>query len=89
MKIVLNKCFGGYSLSEEAYKYLGLVWDDFGFEFDNDRTNEKLIKRIEALGEKANGSCAYLGIVEIPDDVEYYIDNYDGFETAKEYHRSW
>lgn len=89
MKIVLNKCFGGYSLSEEAYKYLNIPGDGYGCDFKENRTNEKLIECVEALGDKANGDCAKLSIVEIPDDIEYYIGDYDGIETVHEEHRSW
>jgi hypothetical protein len=30
-KIVINAGYGGFSLSEEAYKFLGLPWDGYGF----------------------------------------------------------
>jgi hypothetical protein len=89
MKIVINKCYGGFGLSKEAYEYLGLEWDEFGFEFIDDRTNEKLIKCVEELGEKANGKFAKLKIVEIPDDTEFEIEEYDGREWIAEKHRTW
>ena len=54
-KVVINCCFGGYSLSKEAYEFLGLEWDEFGFEFEDDRTNPKLVECVETLKEKANG----------------------------------
>jgi len=44
---------------------------------------------VEELGEKANGQCADLKIVEIPDDVEYEIEEYDGVEWVAENHRTW
>lgn len=53
------------------------------------RTNPDLIECIEALGEKASGGCAKLVIVEVPDDVEFQIDEYDGWETIREIHRTW
>lgn len=54
-----------------------------------DRTDPKLIQVIEELGELANGRCAKLKIVEIPDDVEYHIHEYDGYEHIAENHRTW
>lgn len=54
-----------------------------------DRTDKDLIKVIEELGDKANGACAKLKIVEIPDGIEYEIDEYDGIETIREKHRTW
>lgn len=89
MKIVVNKCFGGYSLSKEAYEFLGLEWDEFGYKFENDRTNKDLIRCVEALGDKANGRFADLEIVEVPENIDFYIDEYDGIETVHEEHRSW
>jgi hypothetical protein len=92
MKIVLNKCFGGYGLSKLAYKELGLEWDGFGYAYDDaeERTNKKLIKCIEKIGEKAaSGELAYLRIIEIPDGIEFEIDNYDGVETVIEKGHSW
>lgn len=91
MKIVVNKCYGGFSLSEKAYEFLGLEWDGFGYKYsdDNLRTDTKLIECVETLGEEANGRWARLAVVEIPDDVDWEIDNYDGIETIREKHRSW
>jgi len=58
--------------------------------FDDDRSNKELIETVEELGCKvSSGSCAELKIVEIPDDVEYTIDEYDGIESIHEVHRSW
>lgn len=54
-----------------------------------DRSDVKLIKVIEELGSSANGSCAKLRIVEIPDGVDYEIDEYDGNEHIAEKHRTW
>lgn len=95
MKIVINTCFGGFGLSEEAYKELGLVWDKFGYAFrydsfeDGSRTDPRLVAVVEKLGTKASGPYSNLKVVEIPDGIEYEIDNYDGKETIHEKHRHW
>jgi hypothetical protein len=90
MKIVINSCFGGYSLSQEAYEELGIPWDDFGYAYDDDRANPKLVACVEKLGpELASGSLSKLKVAEIPDDVNWYLTEYDGFETVREKHRSW
>lgn len=57
-------------------------------EYDN-RENPILIEVIETLGGKADGRYSDLKIVEIPDDVQYEITDYDGVETVEEIHRSW
>ena len=89
MKIVINKCYGGYSLSREAYEFLGLTWDDYGYEFNEDRSNPKLVECVETLGESASGAFAELKVVEIPDDVDWEIEDYDGVEWVSEKHRTW
>lgn len=48
-----------------------------------------LLKTIEALRENANGTYAKLKIVEIPDEVEFTIEEYDGLEHIAEQHRTW
>lgn len=89
MKVVINKCFGGYSLSEEAYKFLNIPWDGYGYEFMEDRPNPALVKCVEALGKDASGELSSLKVVEIPDDVEWEIDEYDGLEFVVEKHSTW
>jgi hypothetical protein len=55
----------------------------------NKRNDPDLVKCIEELGEKANGKCAELKIVKIPNNVKWEIDEYDGLESIHEVHRSW
>lgn len=139
MKVVINKCYGGFSISEEAvykiaelkgltiypemYGYLGLdkiYWtceekpegyiEDINFSKasiedriksnyiftentisnrPSNRTCQFLIKAIEELGKNANGELSNLKIVEIPDEVEFTIEDYDGIEWIAEKHRVW
>lgn len=88
MKVVINRCFGGFGLSKEALEFLGA---DYDFEYDRYemRTDAKLIECVEQLGERANGEYSELKIVEVPDDVDWHIEEYDGMETVEEDHRSW
>lgn len=89
MKIVINKCYGGFCLSKKAYEYLGLAWDGYGYKYSNNRADSKLVECVETLGDIASGSLAELKVVEIPDDVDWYIDEYDGIEWVAEKHRTW
>ena len=90
MKVVINKCFGGFGLSVEAYKFLNIPWDGCGHYFIDDRSNPALVKCVEALGDKAGGEFeSRLKVVEIPDDVEWEIDEYGGVEWVIEKHRTW
>lgn len=120
MKVAINKCFGGFDLSDAVHEKLielGVphykTWDDipkgdapyivdsdspslsFGKYYSNFRDDEKrthplLIKAIEEIGEeKASGRFGNIKIVEIPDDIKWKIDDYDGIESIHEKHRSW
>lgn len=64
----------------------GRYWETWT---DGSREHPLVIRVIEELGEKANGRFADLKIVEIPDDVEYEIAEYDGLEWVAEAHRTW
>ncbi len=152
MKIVINRCFGGFGLSKAAVKRMAelegrecyffkldyptdtyipanedeseMFWTAFSIHNPNevigksfrdedgtyrtfnelygkyslpsrpdDRTDLKLVQVVEELGGEhrkgASGRCAELHIVEIPDGIEWEIDEYDGMETVHEVHRSW
>ena len=90
MKIVLNKCYGGFGLSKQAEEYLIENYDfEEVYAYEIDRTHEGLVKAVKELGSKANGRFSELKIVEIPDNIEWEISEYDGIETVEEKHRKW
>jgi hypothetical protein len=91
MDIAINRCFGGFGLSNEACKKLGIDPSNWGYEYrpQDRRTDPELIRVIRKLGPKASGGLAKVEIVTIPDGVQWYIDYYDGLETVHEVHRSW
>ncbi len=117
MKIVINTCYGGFGLSQEAYQKLNewgipivdyptsdnfedekvifrggfsesipRLWDAW---LSDERDNPLLVRVVEELGDAANGPYAKLKVVEIPDGLDYIIDEYDGIETIHEPHRTW
>jgi len=109
MKIAINKCYGGFSISKEVADKLikkgySLGPGDFSKgksfhinnetfnikddDYDKYRTHPDLIEAIET-SSNPNGSYANIEIVDIPDDIEWEIDDYDGVETIHEKHRSW
>ena len=53
------------------------------------RDDPVLVQVVEELGEVADGSHAELKVVEIPDDVNWEIAEYDGNEHVAETHRTW
>jgi len=118
MKVAINRCFGGFGISDEAFEnllsrkgiafdkvekessFLGATYYQAGHAGDDDyyisnydhyenRADPDLIAVIEEMGDKANSWAAEIAIVEIPDDVEWHIDEYDGREHVAEKHRTW
>jgi hypothetical protein len=127
MKIVVNRCYGGFSISKAAAEYMAKLGDPvaiaeinewrrdkypaekkqlqftvkyrkepsfYGYGYAEgangyERTSPALIKAVEDLGAAASGEAAKLEVVEIPDNVEWEIDEYDGIESIHEKHRSW
>lgn len=141
MKVVVNKCYGGFGLSDEAedlyakksgfdiFRYTQTKYkhsdgenlferlkegdvtfinysfkkdrgesfaefgdvEDFGYWYSPDikRDDKILVEVIEELGDKASSRFSKLEIVNIPDDVEWEISEYDGYESVDEVHRSW
>lgn len=78
MKIVINGCFGGFSLSEAAMEACGTNWSHD----EDQRTNPILIEMVEHNAEAASGRCAKLEVVEIPDSAtDWELDEYDGVEN--------
>lgn len=54
-----------------------------------ERDDPRLIQVVEELGDEANGDCAKLRIVEIPDGTQWEIDEYNGNEHVEEVHQKW
>ena len=142
MKVVINKCYGGFGLSHEAvmryFEIKGITvypeqdtsfgsskfWTYWLVKPENrieskegeafyamsmedrvaynkacseqtvypreiERHDPALVQVIEELGHQSWGSFAELVVVEIPDDVNWEIDEYDGMEHVAEVHRVW
>jgi len=134
MKIVINKCFGGFSISKKCAEYMAKrgnkkaieelkewnqrrEWIEYykkngefpkdasGIEFLKieakyqkeptfygyyyDRDDKDLINAVDDLGKEASGEWASLKVVEIPDGVQWEIDDYDGLESIHEKHNCW
>lgn len=139
MKVILNKCFGGFNLSHKAYKlyakkknltlirYICTFYEedghtemkyvkddessgilfkvystkDYGEETyniddkdiftldENMRVDATLIEVVEELGDKANTHISELHVVEVPDDLDYVIDDFDGYETLHQKVQEW
>lgn len=76
MKFVLNKCYGGFDLSEEAQKILGQA------DYEIKRDDPDLLALIKEKGiQFVQGKYAKLKIVEVPESAtDFTLDEYDGWE---------
>jgi hypothetical protein len=91
-RIVINDCYGGFGLSDRAtieYKRLAGITNPSFHDHDIPRDDPYLIKVVKEMGMSANGAHANLKIVEIPGDVDWVIQDYDGVEWVAEKHRTW
>ena len=86
MKIVLNKCFGGFSISQWAINKLGLT-DVEAYRKYRDGQNRdcpELIALIEQYGsDKVSGQCADLQVVELNFNIADFIVDRDGKEEIR------
>lgn len=58
--------------------------------YNIERNDSALVQTVEELGsEGASSLLSKLKIVEIPDDVGWTIEEYDGSEWVAEKHRTW
>ena len=92
MKIVINTCYGGFGLSDKAqdlFKRIKGLDDPNWYDREVNRADPVLISVVEDLGEAANSSYSILKIVEVPDEVDWVLQEYDGKEWIAETHRTW
>jgi len=96
-KVVINNCYGGFSISKACAERMAELGSDAaaeiietpmvewygGLPYDYDRHCPILVQAVEELGAAASGFCAELSIVEIGGD-RYMIKEYDGTESVKE-----
>ena len=54
-----------------------------------ERNDPALIQTVEELVNDANDWGSELKIVDIPEDVKWQIEEYDGLEHVAEQHRTW
>ena len=95
-KVVYNTCHGGFSISKECAEWMAdrghaeaitvlREGEEHGFYgyFSGPRHDALLVMAVEALGDRAGGSVAQLGI-KILKGTKYVIREYDGDEVVVE-----
>ncbi|MBC1474941.1 hypothetical protein HB852_09955 [Listeria grandensis] len=71
----LDLCMNG-DISYDELRHIESIDTDF------DRDDPELLQVVEELGIEASTVISKLEIIEIPDNHEYYIDDYDGVERV-------
>lgn len=93
MKVVINACYGGFGLSalevERYFEFKGIPVPDNFYDRDIPRDDPALVRVAEEIPRDKGYAFAELKVVEIPDDVEWEIQEYDGNEWVAEKHRTW
>lgn len=136
MKIVINRCYGGFGLSDagmmryaeikgitlypedstygkiyytvppelrlpdigdgfyklsldERHRYNKISAEQRLYSGEIERDDPALVQTVEELGDESSGGYGELSVVEIPDDVLWEIEEYDGKEWVAEQHRTW
>ena len=95
-KIVINTCYGGFGLSDEAaamWRAVKKVADPDGvYYYDIMRDDPDLVHIVETMGEKANSTYSQLKVVEVPTWLKekgWDIHEDDGREWVAERHYTW
>jgi hypothetical protein len=91
-KIVINTCYGGFGLSEDSledYRKRKNITDKNFYHWDIPRDCPDLVAMVEEGGTDVDGIYSELKVVDVPDDANWYIEEYDGMEHVAERHRTW
>ena len=84
MKVVINTCYGGFGLSEDAKeRYIELSGQKPDSWYDLKRNDKYLVQVVEELGVWSYGPCALLKVVDIEPGRWYRIKEYDGYEDIQ------
>ena len=90
MKIVINQCHGGFGLSDEAKElYIKESGITPAGDWDIARDDPTLVRIVEEMGFNSSARYSDLKVVEVPDGVRWFIQEYDGMEWVAEAHRTW
>jgi len=83
-------CKMGTETYDVHYYKNGVINEDNYFSYyDLERDDPILVQVVEEMGKEADGDMSELRIADVPDDVVWYVEDYDGIETVSEVHRTW
>jgi len=75
--------------SDEFYTSPDFNANSYFSVYDIDRNSKELIQTVEELQQEANDRNSELKVIEIPDEIDWYINEYNGIEHVAETHRTW
>jgi hypothetical protein len=82
MKVVINRCYGGFGLSDDALGWLReRDWKHCDHPEAAPRHDPLLVKCVETLGSMASGQYADLSVEDA--GCAYKLSEYDGFEHVE------
>ena len=84
----LDDLFVSFSKTDLGKTTPSIPNEDYWSFYKLERNDKDLVEVIEELGDEASGRLSKVVLVEVPDDVNWEIDDYDGIETVHEVHRS-
>lgn len=100
--IVINRCYGGFALSPEIIKACAKYGNTAAINaiavnpehpaiksITMSREDPQLILAVQTVPQAAHGPNTKLTVVDVPDDLKYTIEDYDGMEWVAEVHRTW
>lgn len=86
---IYSEVLGSSAYSTHYYTDPNMDNDSYWSEYNLKRDDPALVRVVEEMGIDSWGKYAELKVVEVPDDVDWYIHEYDGSESIHEAHRSW
>lgn len=100
MKVAINRCYGGFVLSDAAKGFLkGRGWSADALRRLQDpetiddgmlRSHGDVVEAVALLGTKGASSIySSIELVMVPDGITYGLMNFDGMETVYEIGRIW
>lgn len=93
MKVVINTCYGGFGITDEVKElYKKTTGKVLSYVVDTEfRCDPKLIEIIETIGleNSADGPGTKLAIIEVPDDTQVEILDFDGYEEIVDARYHW
>lgn len=90
VKHSLTKTYRGYKTDS----YESCLYDEkskvlYKHNYEIIRHDPNLVELVETMGKDASGMFSNVAVIEIPDGIEYEVEEYDGKEWIAEKHRTW